>query len=186
MARNALGPDYDVATHFTPSYNPWDQRLCLVPDSDLFQAIRAGQASVVTGHIETFKRPQARNCSPSLPSFRKRLRKRRGSGEAGTGFASPASCCSWPRSSPCADVGACWPRRPTWKPITRWSLVNSPGCGRNWNGEAACCMERGSGRSGQAVRTSFGHPNFRPGSSVADRRRRNRCENRTAACRPCA
>ena len=54
MARNALGPDYDVATHFTPSYNPWDQRLCLVPDADLFQAIRAGQASVATGHIESF------------------------------------------------------------------------------------------------------------------------------------
>ncbi len=54
MARKALGPDYDVKTHFTPSYNPWDQRLCLVPDSDLFRAIRAGQASVMTGHIETF------------------------------------------------------------------------------------------------------------------------------------
>jgi len=54
MARHALGPDYDVGTHFTPSYNPWDQRLCLVPDADLFNAIRAGQASVSTGHIETF------------------------------------------------------------------------------------------------------------------------------------
>ena len=38
--RMALGPDYDVATHFTPRYNPWDQRLCLVPDGDLFKAIR--------------------------------------------------------------------------------------------------------------------------------------------------
>jgi MFS family permease len=54
MARHALGPDYDVGTHFTPSYNPWDQRLCLVPDSDLFDAIRTGKASVSTGHIETF------------------------------------------------------------------------------------------------------------------------------------
>ena len=36
----ALGPDYDIATHFTPRYNPWDQRLCLVPDGDLFKAIR--------------------------------------------------------------------------------------------------------------------------------------------------
>ena len=35
----ALGPDYDVAKHFTPRYNPWDQRLCLVPDGDLFKAI---------------------------------------------------------------------------------------------------------------------------------------------------
>ncbi len=54
MVRQHLGPDYDVATHFTPSYNPWDQRLCLVPDSDLFEAINQGTASVVTDHIETF------------------------------------------------------------------------------------------------------------------------------------
>ncbi len=40
--------------HFTPSYNPWDQRLCLVPDSDLFIALREGRASVVTDHIDTF------------------------------------------------------------------------------------------------------------------------------------
>ena len=52
--RAQLGPDYDVATHFTPSYNPWDQRLCLVPDSDLFRALRSGSASVVTDQIETF------------------------------------------------------------------------------------------------------------------------------------
>jgi monooxygenase len=45
---------YDVHTHFTPRYNPWDQRMCLVPDADLFKAIRAGQASIVTGEIETF------------------------------------------------------------------------------------------------------------------------------------
>jgi monooxygenase len=54
MAQRALGPDYDVGTHFTPSYKPWDQRLCLVPDSDLFEAIRTGKAGVATGHIETF------------------------------------------------------------------------------------------------------------------------------------
>jgi monooxygenase len=52
--RQALGPDYDVATHFTPRYNPWDQRLCLVPDADFFRAIRQGKVSVVTDHIETF------------------------------------------------------------------------------------------------------------------------------------
>jgi len=52
--RKELGPDYDVATHFTPSYNPWDQRLCLVPNSDLFAAIRSGKASVVTEQIECF------------------------------------------------------------------------------------------------------------------------------------
>lgn len=40
--------------HFTPTYNPWDQRLCLVPDSDLFKSIRDGKASIVTNEIETF------------------------------------------------------------------------------------------------------------------------------------
>jgi cation diffusion facilitator CzcD-associated flavoprotein CzcO len=50
----ALGPGYDVATHFTPRYNPWDQRLCLVPDGDLFRAIRDKRASVVTSEIDTF------------------------------------------------------------------------------------------------------------------------------------
>ena len=54
MVRKELGPDYDVDKHFTPSYNPWDQRLCLVPNSDLFKAIRSGQASVVTDEIVTF------------------------------------------------------------------------------------------------------------------------------------
>ena len=49
--RRALGPGYDVDRHFTPRYNPWDQRICLVPDSDLFDAIREGRASVVTDRI---------------------------------------------------------------------------------------------------------------------------------------
>jgi cation diffusion facilitator CzcD-associated flavoprotein CzcO len=49
-----LGPDFDVQTHFTPRYNPWEQRLCLVPDADFFRAIKSGRASVVTDHIETF------------------------------------------------------------------------------------------------------------------------------------
>jgi monooxygenase len=52
--RKALGPDADVATHFTPRYDPGAQRLCLVPDGDLFRAIDSGRASVVTDHIETF------------------------------------------------------------------------------------------------------------------------------------
>ena len=52
--RQMLGPDYDVGTHFTPRYNPWDQRLCLVPDADFFRAIRQGKVSVVTDQIETF------------------------------------------------------------------------------------------------------------------------------------
>lgn len=54
LVRKELGPDYDVGKHFTPSYNPWDQRLCLVPNSDLFRAINAGKASVVTDLIDTF------------------------------------------------------------------------------------------------------------------------------------
>lgn len=54
LAQKELGPDFDVETHFTPSYNPWDQRLCLVPDSDLFVSLKAGTSSVVTDHIETF------------------------------------------------------------------------------------------------------------------------------------
>ena len=52
--RQLLGPDYDVDRHFTPRYNPWDQRLCLVPDADFFRAIRRGKVSIVTDHIETF------------------------------------------------------------------------------------------------------------------------------------
>jgi len=52
--KKALGPDYDIATHFTPRYNPWDQRLCLVPDGDLFNSIRDKRASVVTNQIDTF------------------------------------------------------------------------------------------------------------------------------------
>jgi len=52
--RKELGPDYDIDRHFTPSYNPWDQRLCLVPNGDLFAAIRSGSASVVTDHISRF------------------------------------------------------------------------------------------------------------------------------------
>ncbi|MEA2758514.1 MAG: monooxygenase [Methylobacteriaceae bacterium] len=54
LVRKQLGPDYDVATHFTPRYNPWDQRLCLVPDGDLFREINAGRMSIVTDHIERF------------------------------------------------------------------------------------------------------------------------------------
>jgi len=50
----ALPSGFDIDTHFTPPYNPWDQRFCIVPDGDLFKAISAGTASVVTGHIETF------------------------------------------------------------------------------------------------------------------------------------
>jgi cation diffusion facilitator CzcD-associated flavoprotein CzcO len=51
--RRQLGKKYD-SKHFTPPYNPWDQRLCLVPDADLFRAMNEGRVSVVTGQIETF------------------------------------------------------------------------------------------------------------------------------------
>jgi monooxygenase len=54
LVREQLGPDYDVEKHFTPRYNPWDQRVCVVPDADLFVAIRSGKVSVVTDEIETF------------------------------------------------------------------------------------------------------------------------------------
>ena len=51
--RQALGPSYDINKHFNPSYNPWDQRICLIPDSDLYRTIRSGKTDVVTGHIDT-------------------------------------------------------------------------------------------------------------------------------------
>lgn len=52
--RELLGPDYDVDTHFTPSYRPWRQRIAFVPDADLFKGIAAGKASVVTEEIDRF------------------------------------------------------------------------------------------------------------------------------------
>ena len=52
--RKALPPGYDVDKHFNPKYNPWDQRVCLVPDGDLFDAIAEGSAEVVTDTIESF------------------------------------------------------------------------------------------------------------------------------------
>lgn len=49
-----LPPDYELETHFNPAYNPWDQRLCLVPDADLFAEIRRGTVEVVTDHVDRF------------------------------------------------------------------------------------------------------------------------------------
>ena len=54
LAKNEIGSDY-TDKHFTPSYNPWDQRICLVPDSDLFEAINNKKASVVTDTIDEFQ-----------------------------------------------------------------------------------------------------------------------------------
>ena len=52
--REALGPDYDIERHFAPRYNPWDQRMCMAPEGDLFDAIKAGKVSVVTERIDRF------------------------------------------------------------------------------------------------------------------------------------
>jgi cation diffusion facilitator CzcD-associated flavoprotein CzcO len=54
MVKEALPAGYDVEKHFKPPYKPWDQRICLVPDNDIFDAIKQGKASVVTDHIERF------------------------------------------------------------------------------------------------------------------------------------
>ncbi|MGB7817600.1 MAG: NAD(P)/FAD-dependent oxidoreductase [Ornithinibacter sp.] len=53
-AVRALPEGYDVDTHFNPPYAPWDQRLCVIPDGDLFEAISAGRASVVTDRVDSF------------------------------------------------------------------------------------------------------------------------------------
>ena len=54
MVRSEIGNDFDVEKHFTPSYKPWDQRICLVPDSDLFKSIKDKKSSVVTDTIAEF------------------------------------------------------------------------------------------------------------------------------------
>ena len=54
QVKSALGKNYDVDKHFTPNYNPWDQRMCLVPNGDLFKSIRNKKTSVITDHIEKF------------------------------------------------------------------------------------------------------------------------------------
>ena len=59
LVRAQLGPDYDVDTHFTPKYNPWDQRLCLVPDADLFDSIKAGTVIRGDGYDRDVSRPPA-------------------------------------------------------------------------------------------------------------------------------
>ena len=53
QVRRHVGPDFDMS-HFTPNYMPWDERLCAVPDANLFKVLRSGEASIVTDHIETF------------------------------------------------------------------------------------------------------------------------------------
>ena len=53
LAQAEIGPEFNAAEYFNPRYNPWDQRMCIVPDGDLFAAMRAGKASIVNGEIET-------------------------------------------------------------------------------------------------------------------------------------
>jgi cation diffusion facilitator CzcD-associated flavoprotein CzcO len=53
-ASHLLGPSFDVDRHLSPSYNPWEQRLCIAPDADIFKAIRSGKASIVTDTIDRF------------------------------------------------------------------------------------------------------------------------------------
>jgi len=53
-AAKRLPAGYDIDTHFNPAYDPWDQRMCMVPDGDFFRAIRSGKAGIVTDHIESF------------------------------------------------------------------------------------------------------------------------------------
>jgi cation diffusion facilitator CzcD-associated flavoprotein CzcO len=63
--REELGEAYSLE-HYQPPYNPWEQRLCLVPDSDFFDAVKAGKASIVTGHIESFEKDGIRLGSGEL------------------------------------------------------------------------------------------------------------------------
>ena len=83
-----LPEGYDVGTHFTPRYNPWDQRLCLVPDADMFEAISNGSASIVTGEIDSFT-------PDGHPAEGRARRWTRTSSSP-----PPGSSCSWRATSP--------------------------------------------------------------------------------------
>src|SRR2546423_7554049 len=65
-AKRRLPKGYDVATHFNPAYDPWDQRMCIVPDGDLYEAISSGGASIVTDRIDRFTRDGIRLASGSV------------------------------------------------------------------------------------------------------------------------
>ena len=116
-----LGPDYDVETHFTPRYNPWDQRLCLVPDADLFQAIRARQGRrsspttsrrfTETGHQAEVRRgargrhhrhrdrPEAAAARRRAAHGRRRAGRSRPRRFIYKGMMYSATCRTWPRRS---------------------------------------------------------------------------------------
>ncbi len=100
--RMELGPDYDVGKHFTPRYKPWDQRVCLVPDGDLFKTLREGKASVVTDEIETFtERGIVSRAAASLKPISS-SRRQDWSCSRSAGFHSALTASRWtcPRSSP--------------------------------------------------------------------------------------
>ncbi len=69
-AQRQLPDGYDVDTHFRPDYNPWDQRLCVVPDGDLFAAVSAGRASIVTDRGADVHRARRRACAAARSSRR--------------------------------------------------------------------------------------------------------------------
>lgn len=62
-AREILGPDFDLDTHFSPTYDPWDQRFCVAPDGDFFDALKSGKGHVVTDHIDRFTKTGIRTKS---------------------------------------------------------------------------------------------------------------------------
>ncbi len=66
LAVKRLPAGFDVDKHFTPTYDPWDQRMCLVPDGDFFKAVKRGKAQIVTDHIEAFEPRGLRLCSGEL------------------------------------------------------------------------------------------------------------------------
>jgi monooxygenase len=70
IPRRFLGPDFDVDTHFNPPYNPWEQRLCLVPDGDFYLAIRDKKASIVTDQVESISESgiRLRKAATELPA----------------------------------------------------------------------------------------------------------------------
>jgi cation diffusion facilitator CzcD-associated flavoprotein CzcO len=65
-AKRRLPKGYDVGTHFNPAYDPWDQRMCVVPDGDLFEAISSGGAAVVTDRVDRFTRDGIRLASGTV------------------------------------------------------------------------------------------------------------------------
>ena len=66
MAKDAVGPDVDVDVHFNPKYAPWEQRMCLIPDGDLYEALRGGGASIVTDTIDRLTPEGVRTSSGEL------------------------------------------------------------------------------------------------------------------------